>query len=56
MVLLGEAAHPTGGAGPSPRVRQVASTMPTRMNMRMTNESSFVAKSERKKYLTIAVI
>jgi hypothetical protein len=55
MVSLRNAAHPIGGAGPSARVRQIDRTRPTTINMRMTNESSFVAKSERK-CLTIAVI
>jgi hypothetical protein len=56
MVSPGSAAHPIGGAGPSPKVRQIDNTRPTTMNMKMTNQSSFVAKSERKKCLTIAVI
>jgi hypothetical protein len=56
MVAQGKAAHPIGGAGPSPSVRQIDSTMPTMMNIRMTNKSSFVANSECKKFVTIAVM
>jgi hypothetical protein len=56
MVSLGGGTHSIDGGGPSPRVRQIASSMPTTMNMRITNQSLFVADSERKKCLTTAVM